>query len=204
LVTRFHFGWARNLDLSFWRSGPFGVVPDALRAGLIFLSATAQAVCSSGGSSVLSALSSHSRRVHCGWRRAPLLYRQCLVSDCLGASPRFWWRSAGSLVETRKPCYQDPLRDIPCSGISDACPFCAAIVYPEMIAGACSPRAGTNSSRPVMPLARESEWLSRNATFSFSFSRERITLIRRTKRRLGNKFGKCLAVRTPRPVRKVP
>src|SRR5262249_32003128 len=42
-------------------------------------------------------------------------------------------RSAGTLVETRKPSHQDTLRDIPCSGTGDACPFCAATVHPEMI-----------------------------------------------------------------------
>src|SRR5215510_13626100 len=49
--------------LSFWKFGPFGVVPKNLRAGLFFLSATAQAVYSSGGSSVLYAPSFHSRQV---------------------------------------------------------------------------------------------------------------------------------------------
>ena len=53
-----HSGWARSSDRCLQMFGRFGITLNALRAESLFLSAMAQPVCSSAGSSVLYALSS--------------------------------------------------------------------------------------------------------------------------------------------------
>src|SRR5215475_2924482 len=65
--------------ISFWLGQKFGPFlleiwpfrgrPQELESGIVFFERYAQAVYSSGGSSVLYAPSFHSRQVRCGWRR---------------------------------------------------------------------------------------------------------------------------------------